>query len=571
MNNKKADINKQHNSRALWLQGLIYCSAFLCLQLALLLDANASSQPPNILLVVADDLGYGDLGYLGSEIKTPNIDRLAAQGAQFKDFHTAFTCSPTRAMLLTGVDSHLAGLGNMAEEMADNQRGQPGYEGYLNQRVESVASILKNAGYDTYMTGKWHLGKGEGKGPESHGFDRSFVLLPGGASHYGDMKPAYAIKKGQKALYREDGKLLSALPKSFKYSSEFYVDQLMEYIAEGKQNNTEKPFFAYLAFTAPHWPLQAPKSAIEKYQGRYEQGFEVLHQARFKKQKDLGLINGEAAKMPKNSRRWNCLSDKEKRRSAKSMEIYAAMVSEMDRHLGRMLNSLEQAKELENTIVLFLSDNGAEGHDLDATWPPQQFPKVNRWIRQNHDFAMTAMGDVDSYVLYGPEWAWAGAPAFHGYKGYASEGGSHVPALISFPGKIKPGQVDQLVRVKDMVPTLLQLAGIKRSAEADNEQALHPITGRSVVPALQGEKMAPVSFISELFAKRVVRFGDWKATHMPKPIGREQWQLFNVTEDRAERHDLAKQHPKKLKELIALWDDYAQKNKVILPNWVSGY
>nr|WP_243749554.1 arylsulfatase [Pseudoteredinibacter isoporae] len=538
-------------------------------------QAQANSPRPNILLVVVDDLGFADLGYLGSEIKTPNIDRLAEQGVQFTDFHTAFTCSPTRAMLLTGVDSHLAGLGNMAEEMADNQRGQPGYEGYLNQRVESLATILKSAGYNTYMTGKWHLGKGEGQGPESHGFDRSFVLLPGGASHYADMKPAYAQHEGQKAGYREDGVLLKTLPERFQYSSQFYVDQLLDYIQSGKQKQSQKPFFAYLAFTAPHWPLQASEQAIAEYQGRYDKGYEQLHKERAAKQRALGLISGEPAVMPPGSRKWESLSSEEKSQSSRAMEIYAAMVSEMDKHFGRLLKSLEQQGDLENTLVIFMSDNGAEGHDVDATWPKDQFPKVYNWVMNNHDFSLRAMGKVDSYVFYGPEWAWAGAPGFYGYKGFSSEGGSHVPAFLTYPKTIKAGRVDQLVRVKDIVPTILDITGIKgrasKSPSSEEKTAYHPISGRSILPALQGKAMAPVNFITELFGKRVVRSGDWKAILMPIPMGNGQWQLFNIRDDRAERKNLALKNPDKLKELITLWDDYARRNNVILPNWVSGY
>ncbi len=546
------------------------------LVLGMFVQTQADSLRPNVLLVVADDLGFADLGYLGSEIKTPNIDRLAAQGVQFTDFHTAFTCSPTRAMLLTGVDSHLAGLGNMAEEMAENQQGKPGYEGYLNQRVQSLGTILKSAGYHTYMAGKWHLGKGEGQGPESHGFDRSFAMLSGGASHYADMKPAYAKYKDQKAAYREDGVLLKQLPKSFQYSSQFYVDQLLDYIQSGKQQTSQKPFFAYLAFTAPHWPLQASEQAIAEYKGQYDQGYEQLHKARAAKQRALGLMQGETAAMPEGSRRWVSLSSEEKRKSSRAMEIYAAMVSELDRHLGRLLQTLEQQGDLENTLIIFMSDNGAEGHDVDATWPKEQFPKVYNWVMENHDFSLKAMGKVDSYVFYGPEWAWAGAPGFYGYKGFSSEGGSHVPALLTYPQAIKSGRMDELVRVKDIVPTVLDIVGIKTGSasektSSEDKNSYHPITGRSVLPALRGEAMTPVNFITELFGKRVVRSGNWKAILMPSPMGNGQWQLFDIVNDRAERKDLASSKPEKLKELVALWDDYARRNNVILPNWVSGY
>lgn len=528
----------------------------------------AAESRPNILLVVADDLGFADVGFMGSEIRTPNLDSLAEEGIIFTDFHTAFTCSPTRAMLLTGVDSHLAGLGNMAEELAPNQRGKPGYEGYLNQRVTSIARELKDSGYRTYMTGKWHLGMAKDQGPSARGFERSFAMLSGGASHYGDMRPAYGTKEGGIAPYRQDGKKLEQLPKSFRYSSEFYADQLLDYLKtdEKNQQRSEKPFFAYLSFTAPHWPLQAPKQAIEQYRGVYDIGYEALQEQRLARQQQLGLID-ELAAMPPGTARWSEMTASEKRQSARSMEVYAAMVSEMDRHLGRVVQHLEQQGQLDNTVIVFLSDNGAEGHDLEATWPQAVFPKVNSWIRNNHDFSYPAMGLPGSYVLYGPGWAQAGAPGFYGYKGFASEGGSHVPAFVYYPKALKPRRIDDLVRVIDLAPTLLQFAGVS-SAPRKNKLAM---TGRSILPSLQGQSQEPVSFISELFAKRVVRHGEWKAVHMPPPIGSGQWQLYHIATDRAERKDLAGEKPKVLAQMRGLWQNYQKRNGVILPDFVSGY
>ena len=214
-----------------------------------------TGSPPNVLMIVVDDMGFSDLGSFGGEIETPNLDKLAYDGIRFTNFHASTMCSPSRAMLMTGVDSHLTGLGNMAEELAPNQKGQPGYEGHLNDRVVTLATLLQDAGYGTYLAGKWHLGGGSGKGPSFRGFDRSFALVSGGASHFADMRPAYAPSPEIKANYSEDGKKLTELPAEFEYSTQYYADRMMDYL---RGHDPNQPFFAYLAYTAPHWPLQAP-------------------------------------------------------------------------------------------------------------------------------------------------------------------------------------------------------------------------------------------------------------------------------------------------------------------------
>jgi len=231
-------------------------------QPAVTTDSPVNTQRPNILLIVVDDMGFSDIGSFGGEIATPNLDRLAFEGIRFSNFHAAAACSPSRAMLLTGVDSHLAGLGNMLEELSPNQKGQPGYEGYLNERVVTLPTLLQDAGYRTYLTGKWHLGSGKGKGPADRGFDSSFALDSGGASHFADMRPAYAPSPDIKASYSENGIKLTSLPDDFEYSTQYYVDRMIGYLDD--QVDSEQPFFAYLSFTAPHWPLQAPDEAIAR-------------------------------------------------------------------------------------------------------------------------------------------------------------------------------------------------------------------------------------------------------------------------------------------------------------------
>lgn len=546
----------------------------LTASLALTAAQAASNDParPNILVVVADDMGYADLGSFGSEIETPNLDSLAASGVQLTNFQAMPACSPTRAALLTGADPHQVGLGNMAEETAPNQEGKKGYEGYLNDRAVTIASLLRDSGYDTYLAGKWHLGSSEQTGPDQRGFEHSFSLLSGGASHYPDMKPAYAPTPDAKAPYAQDGKRLDRLPADFSYSSQFYADQMIRYIAADKDSG--RPFFGMLAFTAPHWPLQAPDAAIAKYRGRYDAGYDALLQARLDKQKALGLIpqDAEAAARSPKGRPWDSLSAEERQREARAMEIYAAMIDQMDANTGRVFDYLRQNGLYDNTVVIFISDNGAEGHDLDETWPADQFPKIRKVIDETNDFSYAHMGKPGSYTFLGPNWSRVAAPTLSLFKGFPTEGGTRTAGIIRIPGVDPHGKkLDQLVSVKDFAPTLLELAGVKHPGQHYKGRDVVPMTGTSIIPLLKGGNAAPRTEGGELFGKRFVRKGDWKLVHMPKPWGTGEWQLFNLHSDMAERHDLSAREPEKVAELKQVWDQYARENHVILPDHVSGY
>lgn len=535
------------------------------------------SQPahdrPNILLIVVDDMGFADLGAFGGEIPTPNLDALAYAGIRLTNFHTSSMCSPSRAMFLTGVDSHLAGFGNMLEELAPNQKGQPGYEGYLNDRVVTVATLLRDAGYRTYVTGKWHLGGGS-SGPGARGFERSFVLGPGGASHFADMRPAYAPTPDIKAEYWEDGAKLEALPPAFRYSSEFYVDRLIDYLEADK--NSEQPFFAFLSFTAPHWPLQAPDEAIAKYAGRFDEGYDVVSERRLERMKELGLIPQAAQRSARSPKEmpWEELTDEQRKIEIRAMEIYAAMIDQVDAHTGRLIDYLKARGSFDNTMIVFTSDNGAEGHDLDETWPWESFPKIRKTIEDTHDFSYEKMGRPGSYVLYGPNWANAGAPAFRLHKGFPTEGGTRVAAFVHYPAALPSGiVVDDFISVKDIAPTLLELTNIERPGGEYAGRAIEPMSGISALSVLRGKAGAnPGRVLSdELMGKRAVRAGDWKIVHMPEPYGNGRWQLYDLSKDLAEARDVAGQYPEKLEEMKKHWDAYARDNRVILPDWVSGY
>ncbi len=318
-------------------------------------NSHAQGERPNILLIVADDLGYTDIGAFGGEIDTPNLDRLAVEGMRLSNFHVLPTCAPTRAVLLTGVDNHRAGIGSQV--ITAEQKGKPGYEGYLNSRVATLPEVLGAAGYRTYHTGKWHLGVEKSHGPHARGFDETFTLLAGGASHFADASP---LRPGGEARYLRNGKLVESLPGNF-YSSQHYTDLLLAWME--RDRNSERPFFAYLAYTAPHDPLHAPPAYIEKYRGRYDRGWEELRRERFNRVQEKGLIpaHHQLPPWPSVVKRWDSLSELEQANSARDMEVYAAMVDYMDEQIGRVYQWLEANGELDNTLIFFLSDNGANG------------------------------------------------------------------------------------------------------------------------------------------------------------------------------------------------------------------
>lgn len=553
-------------------------------------EKEAATKKPNVLLVVVDDAGFGDFGAFGSEIETPNIDNLAKNAAVLTNFHVAPTCSPTRSMLLSGVDSHIAGLGNMFEELAPNQQGKPGYEGYLHTRVAALPELFQEAGYRTYMTGKWHLGLKADQSPQQRGFDRSFALLQGGAGHFSDMQALFEDTVGDigRAKYREDGQMLEKLPDSFAYSSQFYVDRLISYLggdsaSDKAKSEAEKPFFAYLSFSAPHWPLQAPDTVIDKYKGRYKDGYEVLAARRLQGQKEAGLVpdSTRLSARPSNAPEWGAMSEDDQRRSARTMEVYAAMVDELDSHLGRLLEYLEKRDELDNTIIVFMSDNGPEGHSLDELFPEQHFPKERKWVLETFDYSEANIGKAGSYVFYGSGWGWSGAPAFRGYKGYTSQGGTRVPAFIYYPDKIKSQLNHALLSVKDIAPTLLDMSGISKTNEVFRGRAVEPISGISLLPLLRsGSEHANVLQAQasesrvlgyELFGKRSIRQDSWSLVHMFVPYGNDKWQLYDLSKDLGEASDLSQSHPQKLAEMLALWEQYAEENNVVLPDWNSGY
>ena len=517
---------------------------------------------PNILLIVADDLGYSDIGAFGGEISTPNLDALAAGGLKMSNFYAAAACSPSRTMLLGGADSHVAGMGTMFNDQAANQLGQPGYEGYLNHNVVTVSSLLLDAGYHTYMTGKWHLGYDDDQSPAARGFERSFALLQGGAGHFDDS--AMTVDHDT-SWYREDG-VRTELPGDF-FSSRFYTDKILEYIRSGEGD--DKPFFAYLSYTAPHWPLQAPAETIDKYKGQYDDGYDALAEKRLISLEQIGLIEPDHIAPEQaypETESWNNLSDEQKQIDAREMETYAAMVDNMDYHIGRVLDYLDESDQRDNTIVIFISDNGAQGFGPGMA---RAFPQD--WIDETFDNSFDNIGKINSYVYLGPHWARASTAPMRMFKGFSSDGGLKVPAIISYPGKLetRAGTFNnQFTTVLDLPATFLDIAMAKHPGTSYKGRQVHPYTGVSMLPFLNGESETvhePDDVVAwELNDSRAVRKGDWKIILIPGRFGTGDWELFNIKNDPAERNDLSEAEPEKRNEMVAEWEKYASANGIII-------
>lgn len=530
-----------------------YCRTLLVF-LSLALPNLAAAERPNILLILADDMGFSDVGAFGGEIATPHLDQLANTGLRMTNFHVAATCSPTRAMLLTGVDHHRAGIANMKELITPAQRGKPGYLGHLDPNVPTIAERLRKAGYRTIMSGKWHLGVEPEFDPANRGFDNVFTLLEGGHNHFG--KPNLPPAELGGVHYTENGSPVS-IPADF-YSSDYFTDKLLGYLSQ----SSEKPFFAYLPFSAPHWPLHAPKENIAHYEGRYDAGWNALRRERLERQKKLGILpSGTTMEPPETMLPWHELSKDEKRAHARKMEIYAAMVERMDWNIGRVVEQLRTSGELDNTVIIFLSDNGAAPDALtNFSQKVPNFPPIDSGSPED-------WGGVDSMLSYGPSWAQASTAPYRLYKSVITEGGLRSPFILRFPGFSRQGDIDpQFASVLDIVPTLLSLAGVEQTAQPQ------AFTGRSLLPYLSGKAStihgADEVFGWELFGQRAIRQGDWKLVFVSKPNGSGAWELYNIANDPQERNDVSAQHPKIVSGLHKHWADYQKEMGIILEEQV---
>lgn len=505
---------------------------------------------PNIIVLLVDDMGFADLGCYGSEVSTPHIDRLSENGIKFSNYHTAATCSPTRSMLLTGVDNHLTGMGNMVEIMADNQFDQPGYEGIMSQSVVTLPTLLKDAGYNTYMAGKWHLGKTKESLPASRGFTRSVALMESGADNWEHKTylPMYDY------VHFYEGYEETDLPEDF-YSSDYYIDRVKEYI-DADRKDDRKPFFAYVSYQAQHYPHQAPQEYIDKYMGMYDEGWEELSVQRYAKQVELGLMpEGLEIRPNPVAAAWSSLSDEGKRDQAKKMAVYAAMLESLDDGVGRLMTYLEEIGEADNTLIILKSDNGADNNEQDVVFA--------EWYAENFDLSYEAMGLKGSYMNYGPGWAGASGTPLFLFKGSASEGGMRVPFIVSGPGVQKGVTTDKFAYVSDITPTLLELAGVAQPNGDHKGRKVSPISGTSMLSFLKGDADEvhppndPVAY--ELAGSAAVFQNGYKLHKNNPPFGDRQWRLYRPLEDPTESNDLAEQFPDVLNDMIASYEDYASE------------
>ena len=511
---------------------------------------NQANDKPNIVLILIDDLGLTDLQAYGGEISTPNIDILASEGMLFTNYHTTPECAPSRAMLLTGMDNHNTGIPMIPEVMPTKYRNTPGYEGYLRDDALTLAEILKPAGYRTYMTGKWHLafgGKEMAALPYNRGFDKTFILDATGGNNFSHHSylPYYLespwFKNGEEV----------ELPQDF-YSSEFFVDQMIEFIEEDKNQDT--PFFSYLSFQAQHIPLQAPQEFIDKYLETYEAGWEELREQRKNRAIEYGIFppNKEIVDSFSGFDDWSEVDQENKKMLIKSMAVFAGMLDAMDFHIGRFMTYLKKAGLYENTIFIVTADNGPEGND------PSDHAPWREWFKTTiYDRDYETLGDQDSYVYIGTEFAQAMASPSHLFKFHMSEGGLRVPLIISGP-EIKKGKNQNFAFVTDIAATLSDIV----FDEVDER-----IIGKSLQNSLAGsdEKnyLDSDSVGLEVTGNSALFKGDFKIVRNRPPNGSNQWELFNLSEDPGETINLATSMPNKLLELIEEYDAYAEKNGVV--------
>ncbi len=520
---------------------LALVGAFLCQWSALA----QTDEQPNIVVILIDDAALMDLGVYGGEARTPNIDALAARGAMFLQYRTSPLCSPTRAMLLTGIDNHRTGVATIPEVLPPEHKGQPGYTMALEPGVLTLADRLGAAGYRTLMSGKWHLGETADEMPDKHGFQRSFSLAASGADNWQDKSylPYY-----HDAPWWEDGEETS-LPEDF-YSSEFIVDKMITYLEE---TDASKPFFAYLPFQAIHIPVQAPREFIDNYDGVYDEGWHVLRQKRYERAQELGLFPQGAplGAMPEHSRDWDSLTPEERELYSAMMEVNAAMLEAMDFHIGRFIEHLKAEGQYERSIFVVASDNGPEFNRGDDDW------RLTLWRQLNgYHIDPERAGQVGSWGFIGPEWANAAASPGGLFKFYATEGGIRSPLIVAGPG-IAPSQIASPAMVTDIAPTLLDWVNAPDAPDDSVE-----MTGRSLLPVIRGEVdsvYAPDDIRAiEVSGNTALYKGDYKITRSMPPVGDGAWRLFNMVTDPGETMDIREEAPDVFADLLASYETYAR-------------
>jgi arylsulfatase len=516
----------------------IFGAAFVTLIILLSITTNCQadsikSAQPNIVIIMADDMGYSDLGCYGGEIETPNIDNLASNGVRFTQFYNTARCCPTRAALLTGLYQHQAGIGHMVGDY-----GVPSYQGRLNDQCLTIAEALKPAGYMTLATGKWHVGSDRGHWPLDRGFDRYFGTPSGGGFYFKEaiqFRKRFVILGNEEVEFPDDG-----------YVTDLFTEHAINFVEEVAEGN--KPFFLYLAHIAPHWPLQARLEDIDKYNGRYDEGWDAIRAARYERQLESGLIDRHWKISPrhKDAKPWSEMSDDKKADLSYRMSVYAAQIDSIDQNVGRLTSKLQELGKFENTIIMFLSDNGCS-----AEGGPGGFRRGDK---------TKPIGTGATYASAGLEWANVSDTPFQKFKMSTQEGGISTPLIVHWPAGLKrrgdferePGHV------VDLMPTSLALADAT-FPEQHNGKTLKPLAGRSLLPALRGEKIHRDGIFWEHQGNKAVRVGDWKLVKSHKG----PWQLFNLASDRTELSDVSKKHPARVRDLTARWNAWAKRSGVL--------
>lgn len=531
---------------------------------------------PNIMLFIGDDFGYSDIGAFGSEISTPNLDTLAKDGKILTNYHTVPVCSPARVALLTGVDHHIGGIGSMYELIAQNQVGKPGYETWINDRVVTVAELLKDAGYHTYLSGKWHLSGAHfenGTWPFNRGFEESLTLLNGGADHF----KGFPDSPAEKIQFSENGKAIPRPGNNTLYSNELYTDKMIEFI---KNSTDGKPFFAYLSFQVAHSPFQSPQEDIAKYDKIYSAGWDKLREDRFEKQKELGFWNTDM-KLPDRippDQPWEDLTQEQKDYASRILAIRAVMIEDMDENIGRMVQFLKDTGQYDNTLIIFVADNGTSEPAplLGIKFSSMGSGMANYLKLVNH--TLSNLGNVSSQINYAAWGQDVSASPLSGFKTSEYEGGTRVPFIFKEPGvssspsgsnASNPKMSKAFAYVTDLTPTFLEYAGVQHPGSSYNGHEVHPIMGKSLKALFNGttDRVYGQNDIvaDEMFNNSAVYMGDWKAIRHDPPIGDGKWQLINILDDPTEINNLADQHPDIMQKLTTAYDTYSKEVGIVIP------
>ncbi len=555
---------------------------------AIIQQAYALENPkPNVLILLADDMGRTDMSAFGGEVDTPSIDGLISEGMNFNNFYAAPSCTPSRAMLLSGMDNHRAGVGNMKGRVNGpnypNQKGKPGYEGILTDDVVSMATRLQDEGYHTYMVGKWHLGEDDiNHRPFGRGFEETFSLLEGASSHYND-KTGF-VPTQPTTNYSRNGELVGALPEDF-YSTDYYTDTMLGFI--DKNIDDGKPFLAYMAFTAPHAPLHIPyEELVQKYLPIYQEGWDVVRKRRFNELKRRGFIQGNVQLPPRwdHVKAWDSLTAEEQAFEVRRMAVYAAMIDHLDTRIGDVLQHLKDIGQYDNTLIMFLSDNGADDNDRTVSPAYQQWfkdtclpegdpnKKGNVCIDNSN---IDKLGQKGTFMIMNEGWAQVSVTPYYAAKATVAEGGIHVPFVAVYKDHILPGtNTNAIASILDVLPTLLDYAGAETPAATYNGQDVFALDGKSMRPVWEGwgkfvhHPTQPIGI--ELYGdvNKAMRIGSWKILRLGDGVWLDKglenpedqpWKLFNIDLDPTELVDLSGLYPEQFEFMKGRYDLYEKR------------